>query len=311
MSRSRSDLTHPGRLPIAVGCQLAATDEHLDHPPLTGPVVKSRDSPVPVSRPARGARIRRLRPNVRHPAVNSNIVDTALAAGEIAARTGVSVPTVRRAAAHLGLRNQRTQGGHRRFSPDDAHLLTVHLGVTPALDGFTPSEVKVLAAVSRRPAGFRSLRAVSRATHLSPTTVGTAIQSLANRGLVTAAIETVAEGSARELTVYRLVHSSQWSHIAPVVSQTVPPLIDEPPPPPATAVPQRLWHHFWNVEPSQLRLPADDRFVARRLLLSEDPVAWAWAAQHLSAAAIASTRNSRGVDGPTGAMLDNLVRSAT
>lgn len=245
------------------------------------------------------------------PGVNSNIMDTTLTAGEVAARTGVSVPTVRRAADHLGLLDQRTQGGHRRFSQDSAHLLTVHLGVTPALDGFTPPEVKVLAALSRRPTGLRSLRAVSRASRLSPTTAGAAIQSLMNRGLVTAATESVAEGSARELTVYRLVLSAQWSHIAPVVSQTVPPLIDEERLTPATVVPQRLWHHFWNVEPSRLRLPADEQFVARRLLLSNDPVAWAWAAQHLSAAAIASTRNSRGVDGPTGAMLDNLIRSAT
>lgn len=243
--------------------------------------------------------------------VNSNIMDTALTAGDVAAQTGVSVPTVRRAAVHLGLRDQRTHGGHRRFSPDDARQLTAHLGVTPAVDGFTPSEVKVLAALSRRPTGLRSLRAVARATRLSPTTAGAAIQSLASRDLVTANTETVAEGSARELTVYRLVQSPQWSHIAPVVSRTVPPLFNEALLAPATAVPQRLWHHFWNVEPSQLRLPADEQFVARRLLLSEDPVAWAWAAQHLSAAAIAATRNSRGVDGPTGALIDNLVRSAT
>ncbi len=238
-------------------------------------------------------------------------MDTALTAGDVAAQTGVSVPTVRRAAVHLGLRDQRTHGGHRRFSPDDARQLTAHLGVTPAVDGFTPSEVKVLAALSRRPTGLRSLRAVARATRLSPTTAGAAIQSLASRDLVTANTETVAEGSARELTVYRLVQSPQWSHIAPVVSRTVPPLFNEALLAPATAVPQRLWHHFWNVEPSQLRLPADEQFVARRLLLSEDPVAWAWAAQHLSAAAIAATRNSRGVDGPTGALIDNLVRSAT
>lgn len=238
-------------------------------------------------------------------------MDTALTTGEVAARTGVSVPTVRRAAAHLGLFGQRTRGGHRRFSPDDAHLLAVYLGVTPTLDGFRRPEVKVLAALSRRPTGFRSLRAVSRAARLSPTTAGSAIQSLTSRGLVTAATETVAEGSARDLTVYRLVLSPEWSKIAPVVSQTVPPLFDEASTPPATVVPQRLWHHFWNVVPSQLRLPADDQFVARRLLLSEDPVAWAWAAQHMSAAAIASARNSRGVDGPTGAMLDNLVGSAT
>lgn len=231
--------------------------------------------------------------------------------GEVAARTGVSVPTVRRAAAHLGLLDQRTQGGHRRFSPEHARILAVHLGVTPALDGFRPPEVKVLAALSRRPAGFRSLRAVARASRLSPTTVGAAMRSLTSRGLVTATTETVAEESARELTVYRLVPSPQWSQIASVVSQTIPPLVDEASPPPTTVVPQRLWHHFWNVEPSRLRLPSDDQFVARRLLLSDDPVAWAWAAQHLSAAAIASVRNSRGVDGPTGAMLDNLVGSAT
>lgn len=238
-------------------------------------------------------------------------MDTALSAGDVAARTGVSVPTVRRAAARLGFHDQRTPGGHRRFSPVDAHLLALHLGVTPTVDELRPAEVKVLAALSRRPTGLRSLRAVSRAAHLSPTTAGSAIQSLTNRGLVTASTETVAEGSARDLTVYRLVLSPQWSRIAAVVSQTVPPHVEETPTPPPTVVPQRLWHHFWNIEPSRLRLPADDHFVARRLLLSDDPVAWAWAAQHLSAAAIASVRTSRGVDGPTGALLDNLGKSPT
>lgn len=238
-------------------------------------------------------------------------MDTALTASEVAVRTGVSVPTVRRAAARLGLVDQRTPGGHRRFSPEDADLLAGHLGVTPALEGFRPSEVKVLAALSRRPTGFRSLRAVSRAARVSPTTAASTVQSLTNRGLVTATDETVAEGSARQRTVYRLALSPEWSRIAAVVSQTLPTASDETPTLGTTSVPQRLWHHFWNVEPSQLRLPADEQFVARRLLLSDDPVAWAWAARHVSAAAITSARNARGVDGPTGTMLDNLAGAAT
>lgn len=238
-------------------------------------------------------------------------MDTALSAGEVAKRTGVSVPTVRRAAAHLGLLDQRTPGGHRRFSPEDAHILEGHLGVTPTLDGFSSSEVKVLAALARRPIGLRSLRAVGRAAHVSPTATARAVQSLTNRGLVAGTRETVAEGSARERTVYRLVVSPEWSRIAAVVSQTDPPLCDEEPTRDTTVVPQRLWHHFWNVEPSQLRLPADEQFVAQRLLLSDDPVAWAWAAQHMSPAAIASARYARGVDDSLGALLDNLAGAAT
>lgn len=182
--------------------------------------------------------------------------------------------------------------------------------MTPALSDFTPHEVRVLAAFARHPLGFRSLRAVARAARISPSTAGAAVESLIRHGLVQAFTETVAEGSARDLTVYRLLPSSEWSRIAPVVSQTVPP-ISEHESSLASKVPARLWHHFWNVEPSRLRLPEDEQFVARRLLLSQDPIAWAWAAQNLSAAAIASTRHTRGVDGPTRAMIENLLSTPT
>jgi len=178
--------------------------------------------------------------------------------------------------------------------------------MTPAIDGFAPHEVKILAAFARQPVGFRSLRAVSRAARVSPTTATAAVASLTERGFVRATIETVAEGSARNLVVYRLQPSVEWSRIAPVVSQTVPPLAANAPAS-GSKVPQRFWHHFWNVEPSRLRLPDDERFVARRLLLSQDPIAWAWVARNLSATAIGSTRHVRGVDGPTGAMIDNLL----
>ncbi len=242
--------------------------------------------------------------------VESNDMDTTLASGEVARQLGVSAPTLRRAAARLGIFHKHIPGQHRRFNDREVRLLVGELGVTPTISGFTPQEVKVLAAFARHPLGFRSIRAVARSAQISPTTASGVVEALVKRGFVSASVETVAEGSARDLIVYRLKLSPEWSRIASVVSQTVPRVTrDRVPSEPR--VPQRLWHHFWNVEPSRLRLPDDGEFIARRLLLSQDPIAWAWASRNLSAEAIASTRNVRGVDGATRAMIDNLLAGST
>ncbi|HPU39117.1 MAG TPA: MarR family transcriptional regulator [Microthrixaceae bacterium] len=239
-------------------------------------------------------------------------MDTLLSTGALADQLGVSVPTVRRTASVLGLPDRRTGGGHRRFSPTDSKLLAERLGTTPTVVGFSSTEVKVLAAVARHPIGLRSMRAIGRAAHVSPTTAESAVRSLVARGLVRSTTETVAEGSARDLVVYRLKLGPGWSKVASLISQAVPPLTMQPTDnASASRVPQRFWHHFWNVDPGQLRLPDDGDFVARRLLLSSDPTAWAWAAQHLAPRSIQAARHARGVDGPTGAMIDNLLDGAT
>ena len=75
-----------------------------------------------------------------------------------------------------------------------------------------------------------------------------------------------------------------------------------------TRVPRLLWHHFWNVDPAQLRVPTDEQFVSRGLL-GNDPIAWAWAARNLSTDALTSARTARGIDAPTIALIDNLVAS--
>lgn len=237
-------------------------------------------------------------------------MDSTLTAGEVAKWIGVSVPTLRRAADQLGLFDRRHLGEHRRFSDRDVSLLVGQLGLTPTLSGFTQHEVKVLAALARRPIGFRSIRAVGRAARISPTTAGRVIESLKSRGFVDVSVETVAEGSASDLTIYRLKPSPQWSRIASVVSQTVPRLAGRETQP-TSKVPRYLWHHFWNVEPSRLRLPDDGEFIARRLLLSQDPIAWAWATRNLSAEAITSVRSVRGVDKRTRSMIDNLLAGLT
>ncbi|HTN99580.1 MAG TPA: hypothetical protein VL068_02795 [Microthrixaceae bacterium] len=237
-------------------------------------------------------------------------MDTVLTSGEVASELGVSAPTLRRSAARLGLFDQRRRGQHRLFSANDVQKLIDDLGKTPEVRDFTPYEVMALAAFARRPIGFRSIRAVARSARIAPTTASGVIKALVQRGFVRASTETVAEGSARDITVYRLQPSAKWAKIASVVSQTVPPRTEDLTPPPSK-VPPKLWHHFWNVEPSRLSLPDDEQFIARRLLLSQDPIAWAWAAQNLSPAAVSSTRYTRGIDGPTCAMIDNLLAEST
>lgn len=250
----------------------------------------------------------RLGPRIR---LKSNIMDTTLGIGEVAESLGVSVPTIRRTADELGLTPHRTDGGHRRFTRSDVDRLIEHLGITPSVDGLSSSEVKVLAALSQRPMGLRSLRAVARAAKVSPTTAQRATARLAEHGLIRAETEIVAEGVAREVVVYRLAPGPEWSRIASQVMRTVVPVdqrqSDGNESRRPSKVPRRFWHHFWNVDPSLLRLPKDGRFIAKRMLLSTEPAAWGWAARNLDEAAIRSVLGAREVDPPRAALIENLL----
>jgi hypothetical protein len=82
---------------------------------------------------------------------------------------------------------------------------------------------------------------------------------------------------------------------------------DRAPRRPSARVPSWLWHHFWNANPSALRLPLDEQYVATRLLRSGDPDAMAWAASHLSAESVRGASRARGVDPKERAALESLA----
>lgn len=188
------------------------------------------------------------------------------------------------------------QGSERRLTAAQYNALRKRLGFAPQVAALTREEMFVLAALNLHPLGLHSMRAVARAASVSPTTASRAVTHLRSLGLVSTTTERVVGGEARDATITRVATlSPAWIEIAPAVRKVVLPEGHEPTTP-AKAIPQRLWHHFWNAEPSKLRLPADSDYIAARLLRSDDPQALSWAASHLDAASIGKVARLRGVD---------------
>lgn len=217
-----------------------------------------------------------------------------------------SIPRLSRAIRELGIIPTR-QGNERRLTTPQYAALRRRLGFAPPVVGLTREEMFVLAALNLHPLGLRSLRAVARSASVSPTTASRAVAHLRSIGLVSVGTERVVEGEARDATVTRIAAlSPAWIEIATEVRKVVLPERHSSLTP-AKAIPQRLWHHFWNAEPSKLRLPADSDYIAARLLRSDDPQALSWAASHLDESSIAKVARLRGVDDKRRSMILHLA----
>lgn len=224
----------------------------------------------------------------------------------VAQSLGTSAPRLSRAIRDLGIVPTR-HGSERRLTAAQYDALRARLGYAPQIAGLTREELFVLAALNLHPLGLRSTRAVARAASVSPTTASRAVTHLESRGLVSTTTERVIEGEARDVTVTRIAsRSDDWIAIAPDVRRVVLPE-RRAPRTHAKAVPQRLWHHFWNAEPAKLRLPADADYIAARLLRSDDPQALSWAASHLDETSIAKVAQLRGVDERRRSMIRHLA----
>ena len=234
-------------------------------------------------------------------------MDSALAtAGEVGRHLGVSAPTIRRAAEAEGIIARRTAGGHRRFTPNQVEKLARRLGVTPTVPGLTRHQTQALAAFATHPFGFRSARAVARATRMSPTATGRAIEVLVERGLIRSAVETVAEGHARQLRCWRLEVDEPWFRAATLVAQTVLPDPGSAAPAPSR-VPRRFWHLFWDVDPGTLTVAEHGDFIATRLVLGPDLIARSWALRNLPPHALSHAARNRAADPSMQAMIHNAT----
>ncbi|MBK5223437.1 MAG: MarR family transcriptional regulator [Acidimicrobiia bacterium] len=230
-------------------------------------------------------------------------MDTTFTVGELAEITGATPPTIRRV---LGDRAARTSGGHRRTTIDEAQRVVDEVGITPRIEGLTPSEVRVLAALARSPQGLRSGRAAARASGVAPTTASQALRSLAAKKFTTSSVEQVAAGRVTEFTIWRLQVDDRWFDVAPDVLRTRPPAhtrsVRNP-----TRVPRRFWHLFWTGDPAELRLPDDAVFVARRLIESDDLTAAGWAVSNLPPQALHDAAHARGWTPETRALALNAA----
>ena len=206
------------------------------------------------------------------------------------------------------MRPARTPGGHVRLDAGDLQRLTVELGSFPAVEGLRREDVHALAALSRRPFGLTSARALARAAGTSPTAAGASLRRLRAAGYVEQETHSVVEGRVRDVSTWRVRWTSpQWVEAAPTIARVVLPA--SPPGRPARHLPRRFAHLFWDVpHPDRIDVRRQGPTVAYRMLTSNDPQALAWAAGTLSRSDLRKAVRLRGVDDRTRVMVENLLR---
>jgi predicted transcriptional regulator len=228
----------------------------------------------------------------------------------IARALGTSAPRVRRAIGRLGMSVERSDSGVFRLTRGQVDELSSVLGVTPSVSGLSPTQARVLAALSRSPRGVASVREAARRAGTSPTAAARALADLEHVGLVVQTREMLARGRATEATVYQVPFASpRWLGLASSVAQIrLPSRFHRAH---ATRVPPHLLHLFWNVAPAQLDVASSAPFIARRLITSFDPDGLAWGSQNLPASAWEHAAVTRGLEPAKRALANNLARNAS
>jgi DNA-binding Lrp family transcriptional regulator len=226
-----------------------------------------------------------------------------------ARRLGTSAPRIRRAVDRLDLPIEQNSSGVFHLTEEQVSDLARELSVTPPIDNMSPTDVRVLAALSRSPRGVSSAREAARRAGVSPTAAGRALARLVAQGLVTQTPIMLARGHASEVTVYQVrFGSAEWLAVAPVVAKVR--LPDRASRPRAKRVPPHLLHLFWNTAPGQLDVATSAPYIARRLLTTFDPDGLAWGSVNLPASAWEHAAATRGLEPAQRALAQNLARYA-
>lgn len=220
-----------------------------------------------------------------------------------------SAPRVRRAIGRLGMEVDRSDSGVFRLTQSQVDELSSALGVTPPVPDLSPTEARVLAALSRSPRGVASVREAARRAGTSPTATARALAGLTSVGLIMQTHAMLARGRATEATVYLVPFASpRWLALAPAIARVRLPARFERAY--ATRVPPHLLHLFWNVAPAQLDVATSAPFIARRLITSFDPDGLAWGSRNLSASAWEHAAATRGLEPAKRALAHNLARNS-
>jgi DNA-binding Lrp family transcriptional regulator len=226
-----------------------------------------------------------------------------------ARQLGTSAPRIRRAVDRLDLPIEQNSSGVFHLTEEQVSDLARELWVTPPIDNMSPTDVRVLAALSRSPRGVSSAREAARRAGVSPTAAGRALARLVAQGLVTQTPIMLARGHASEVTVYQVrFGSAEWLAVAPVVAKVR--LPDRASRPRAKRVPPHLLHLFWNTAPGQLDVATSAPYIARRLLTTFDPDGLAWGSVNLPASAWEHAAATRGLEPAQRALAQNLARYA-
>lgn len=222
-------------------------------------------------------------------------MDSLLTTGELARELRTSIPRVHRAVRDGIIRP--VESGSRRllFRCDAISVLRRRWGWCPELRGLSREEAFVLAALSRRPLGMRSNRAVARAAHVSPTTAQRVLRELRRRGYVGRRSVRVAEGRAKDAEIWEVRWgSTRWLRVASRIGRCELPVEDDEQ---EVGVPRRLAHLFWNVRVSDLDPVRHGRYIADRILRDGDAQGLAWLARRaVPSEAIAAAAEGRGLD---------------
>lgn len=132
--------------------------------------------------------------------------------------------------------------------------------------------------------------------------------SLRALGYVRRDVDKVVEGKVVERSTWRIRRSgAPWQQVAPLVRRVVPPAREAQPKELPRRVPRRLGHLFWNADLGNVDLPRDARYVAGRILASNDPQAMAWMARSLPKRAIVEASHARGMNNKTKDLARNLT----
>jgi len=229
-----------------------------------------------------------------------------LSVADVARSLGTSTPRVQRAISRLGISGD----GRRRprYTVGQANALRRELGAVAPIDGFTATEVKVLAALAKAPRGLSSIRVLAGRAGLSPTAASQAFTKLESRRLVLREPIMLAAGKARPVEVLRANEGSkQWPDLVLALARTRPPAR---PRTPASRVPPHLRHLFWNTAPSQMSTCSAGGYIARRLITEGDIEGLGWGAENLTRQDWLHAAQTRGLDSRQVAMAVNFAKQA-
>jgi DNA-binding transcriptional ArsR family regulator len=216
-----------------------------------------------------------------------------ITARAVADALGVSLPT-----AHALLDDEgvsRTGRGIPRVAPIAVlEALRVRRGSVPR-SAFRRTDVQVLLVLQRFEMGLPSARAIAVRANLSPSTVAAALTRLRAHGAVTDDVVSIRGGRVRRIRV----DPASWptSVRNAVTRATVPTLTTSTRPMPRGLRPL-------------LRGAQDEASVARALLRSPDPLAWAWAVANVPEAMLKDVARHRGLNAEARLMVHRTLAAS-
>jgi hypothetical protein len=227
-------------------------------------------------------------------------MDTAaLTTPEVAKLLGVSLPAAHHALDAYGI-PRPGRGRPRTTSKNLVDEIIAQRGRTPR-SAYRPTEVRVLAALSRSPLGLSSTRSVAAKAGVSPTTASKALEQLGRQGFAEQREVVTASGRAERQKRWFISAAHLPAELMHAVRGTRLPERPDP----RGSLPRELYHLFWNADISRLDPAKDGSYLADRLLSSPDLRAWRWAITNLSRSDIERALRRRGASESTRALVRN------